>query len=188
LSTQGHHHTRKTLFKAFKTYIAAIILESSASLALPPAAAGRRIRLESPGSRGAPKAPIYFGRDGRTAGDAIASNFGRSPDSALTTCSRSRRNSRIRDTKSSTLGTDGAFGPGARLDGGQLFCAMKYFQNQSDDNAPGRDQKMAGRLWDAGKDPARTASHQSKQQTQPVAGSIRILSRLRCTRNFLNGM
>src|SRR6185312_5884435 len=136
LSTQGHHHTRETLFKAFNTYIAAIILESSASLALPPPPPGRRrIRLDSPGSRGAPGGPIYFGRDGRAAGDAVASNFGRSPDSALTTCSRSRRNSCIRDTKSSTFGTDGPFGPGARLDGGRLFCTMKYFQNQSDDNA-----------------------------------------------------
>jgi hypothetical protein len=144
LSTQGHHHTRKTLFKAFNTYIAAIILESSASLALPPAAAGGgESGWTHRAAAARPKGPIYFGRDGRTAGDAVASNFGRSPDSALTTCSRSRRNSPIRDTKSSTFGTDGAFGPGAPLDGGRLFCAMKYFQNQSDDNA-GRTRSKNG--------------------------------------------
>ena len=91
----------------------------------------------APDDRGAagPRAPVYFGRAGRMAGDAVASNFGRCPDSALTTCARSRRNSCIRDTRSSTFGTGERFGPRPRLEEGRLFCTMKYFHNWSDDNA-----------------------------------------------------
>jgi hypothetical protein len=128
------------LFKTFNTYIAGVILESSAYLrdsARPRAGGGEgysgdESRCGRTEVRPRPKGPVYFGRAGRMPGDAFASNFGRCPDSALTTCARSRRNSCIRDTRSSTFGTGDCLGPRPRLEGGRLFCTMKYFHNWSD--------------------------------------------------------
>ena len=136
-----------------------------------------------------PRAPAYFGRAGRMAGDAVASNFARCPDSALTTCSRSRRSSCIRITRSSTFGTGERFGPRPRLEDGRLFCTMKYFHNWSDDNG-GRDaiKKWLADCEIPGR--SRQVRPRIKVSCKPYRcpARFRILSLLRCIRNFLNGM